>query len=196
MPGGVGGARASLASTRFCAGAGRAHNAKGGPYRDWHYRVSPAHRCAGLPSEPCERLSPHTAQAAQRLSGGQKCWAFARVGGMPGVAVGVDETAVGYVGGVELPHGGLDDRRAGGVQPLLPLAWALRLLIDGQEPVPADRAAAILGFEELQVGFGDRWGWGPASSPAQYSSSVGSSGDARWRTIWWRTMLVQQKRCM
>ena len=31
-------------------------------------RVSPAHCCAGLPSEPCERLSPHTAQASPRGS--------------------------------------------------------------------------------------------------------------------------------
>src|SRR4249919_2588985 len=31
---------------------------------------------------------------------------------------------------------------------------------------------------------------------AQYSASVGSSGDAPCLTVWCRTMLVQEKRCM
>jgi hypothetical protein len=33
--------------------------------RDWRsqYRVRAAHRCTALPSEPCVRISPHTAQA-------------------------------------------------------------------------------------------------------------------------------------
>src|SRR5450432_3865954 len=31
---------------------------------------------------------------------------------------------------------------------------------------------------------------------AQYSASVGSSGDAPCQTVWCRTMVVQEKRCM
>ena len=108
-----------------------------------------AHCCARPPSEPCVRLSPHTAQAsptgsrADRSAGPCPRGRSARRGSWRGSdggrirpAVPCSHTAIWMI----------VSRAA--CQPLLPLARALRLLVDGQEPVPADRAAAILGFEE------------------------------------------------
>ena len=99
------------------------------------------HTCSpGKPGASLRRAPLRTGRAPfdasgsnkrQGLAGGQKRWAFAAAGAVPVAAVGVHETAVGFVRGVELPHGGLDDRRADGVQPSLPLARALRLLVDG-----------------------------------------------------------------
>ena len=93
--------------------------------------------------------------------------------------MGVYETGFGLVRRAVLPRGDLDDRLAGGEQPLLPLAWALWLVVDGQEPVPAERAAAVLGLEEPQVGRVDRQGWRLASS---FGPVVGQGGVVRGRS--------------
>ena len=59
------------------------------------HRVSPAHCCAGLPSEPASGFHRTGSSKPQRLAGGQKRWAVAAAGAVPVAAVGVDETVVG-----------------------------------------------------------------------------------------------------
>ena len=64
-------------------------------------RVGRAHCCARPPSEPCERVSPHTAQASPEwLVGGQKRRAFAVVFGL---AAGVYQTGFGFIRRAVLP---------------------------------------------------------------------------------------------
>ena len=64
------------------------------------------------------------------------------------LAVGVYETGFGLARRAVLPGNDLDDRLAGGCQPVLPLAWGLWLLIDGQEQASAERAPTVLGSVE------------------------------------------------
>jgi hypothetical protein len=83
------------------------------------------------------------------------------------VAVGVYETGFGVVRRAVCSHGDLDNRLAGSELPAFPLAWALWPIVDGQEPVPADSTAAVLGVKEPQAGRVDRQGWclAPAFGP-------------------------------
>ena len=118
-------------------------------------RVAPAHCCAGAPSEPCVRLSPHTAQAspegvagwcagflrwrARRLRWQEACIRRVRVpSGVPCPSV-VDEV----VGG---------DRPADHAQPPpFPFAGGIGWLVGGEQGVPAERTAAVLPGEQAQV---------------------------------------------
>src|SRR5437660_4144552 len=49
-----------------------------------------------------------------------------------------------------LDHALLAQRAAGGDEPLLPLTWGLRFLLDVDQQLPACWAAVILSFEQLQ----------------------------------------------
>ena len=107
------------------------------------------------------RASHTTGRASFPASGSSKpCWL---VGGQKrrAVAMGVYETVFSLVrcAGHRLDD---RDRRAGGGQPLRPIARGLWLL--GEERGLADRAASVLGLEEPQAGVVDRQDWFASSS--------------------------------
>src|SRR5512132_1519162 len=123
------------------------HDLSGSPWR-----VARPHCCGRAPSEPCVRVIPaHGSSEPRGLAGGRKCWAVAMVGVGPTYAVRMEEAGCDGVARCSRSrfggHGMPLDRLAGGGEPLLPVVWALRLVLGVQEQSSAAGAAPVLRLE-------------------------------------------------
>src|ERR1035437_4459706 len=156
-------------------------------------RVGRAHCCARPPSEPCERVSPHTPQAsaagsyANRSAGSLPLvalrrrwqWACMRRGLVSSDVPSSHMATVMVVLRVTASHCSHWSGLCGGSS-----AERSRLPQSGQRPSWALRSRRFL----LRLGGGGAL----RRRSAQYSARVGSSGDALPLTIWCRTILVQE----
>ncbi|PZS19817.1 MAG: hypothetical protein DLM57_03245 [Pseudonocardiales bacterium] len=107
-------------------------------------RVAPAHCCAGAPSEPDLRLSPHLGSSKPRgLVGWQKCGLSTVSGEESSLTVRVCETDSKSVRRAFVPVDDvlLGDRFPGRGQPLFPLAWAATTGPPPQPPTPSSTPA-------------------------------------------------------
>src|SRR5712692_335883 len=145
-------------------------------------RVSGAHYCAPLPSEPHVHVIRAYGSSKPRRggSGMQNCWVPACAGD-PAVAGDVQEAdSVRRVSRPVSDQVVLGDRFPGGGEPLFPLAWAAWLPVGVQQVVRAYRAAAFLRLDQAQGAVVQR-GLAPA---APVGPVCGESRVIRRRRSW------------
>jgi hypothetical protein len=115
---------------------------------------SPAHCCAGAPSEPCVQLVAAHGSSKPRGRRGVQCGRSAYAGNVRPVADGVYEAVVDIAGWAGSPASdGMvgDHRRAGdGAPPPFPVGRGLGRPVGGQQVIPAQRAARALLGEQAQ----------------------------------------------